>query len=212
MAIELIQRLDQPVVPTSRFEVFPLKHANAAEAKTLIDGFLGQATGMPQGQTQTQVSTSGAGGTTDVSTSSNIGTGANIPSLEPRALVVADPRTNSLIVSASPRDIAEIAALIARIDTPGAAAELKVFTIANGDAKALADMLRALFSVPAPTDHGWWRTSGRGRRRFRPRRAGSHAVLGRPADQQYYRGRQPRRPRRRRVDFAAARSGRLART
>ena len=43
MAIELIQRLDQPIVPTARFEVFPLKHANAAEAKTLIDGFLGQA-------------------------------------------------------------------------------------------------------------------------------------------------------------------------
>ena len=43
MAIELIQRLDQPVVPTSRFEVFPLKHASATEAKTLIDGFLGQA-------------------------------------------------------------------------------------------------------------------------------------------------------------------------
>ena len=81
-------------------------------------------------------------------------TGAQIPTLEPRALVVADPRTNSLIVSASPRDIAEVAALIARIDTPGAAAELKVFTIANGDAQALADTLRALFSVPAPTGGG----------------------------------------------------------
>ena len=33
MAIELIGRLDQPVVPTSRFEVFPLKHASASEAK-----------------------------------------------------------------------------------------------------------------------------------------------------------------------------------
>ena len=57
-----------------------------------------------------------------------------MPTLAPRALVVADPRTNSLIVSAGPRDMAEIAALVSRIDTPGAAAELKVFTIANGDA------------------------------------------------------------------------------
>ena len=40
MAIELVQRLDQPVVPTSRFEVFPLKHATATEAKTLIDELL----------------------------------------------------------------------------------------------------------------------------------------------------------------------------
>lgn len=151
MAIELIQRLDQPIVPTARFEVFPLKHANAGEAKTLIDGFLGQGTSgpattgpaAPAGQT----GTTGGGGT-------GAATGAQIPTLEPRALVVADPRTNSLIVSASPRDIAEVAALIARIDTPGAAAELKVFTIANGDAQALADTLRALFSVPAPTGGG----------------------------------------------------------
>ena len=42
MAIDLIQRLDQPVIPTSRFEVFPLKHATATEAKTLVDEFLGQ--------------------------------------------------------------------------------------------------------------------------------------------------------------------------
>jgi type II secretion system protein D len=147
MALELIERLDQPIVPTARFEVFPLKHANAAEAKTLIDGFLGQASGTPQGQSQTQVSTS-PGGTTNVSTSNTVGSGANIPSLEPRALIVADPRTNSLIVSAGPRDVAEVAALIARIDTPGAAAELKVFTVANGDATALRDMLAALFSVP----------------------------------------------------------------
>jgi type II secretion system protein D len=142
MAIELVQRLDQPVVPTSRFEVFPLKHASATEAKTLIDSFLGQGAGQGEGQPQAQPTTEpgGAPGT---------GTGTNIPTLAPRALVVADPRTNSLIVSASPRDIAEIGALVTRIDTPGAAAELKVFTVANGDATALADMLRSLFSVPA---------------------------------------------------------------
>jgi type II secretion system protein D len=153
--IEMIQRLDQPIVPTARFEVFPLKHASAAEVKTLIDGFLGQTQGT-QGQTQTQISTSGAGGTTNVSTSTNSPspTGAGAPLFDPRALVVADPRTNSLIISASPRDMAEVAALIVRIDTPGAAAELKVFTIVNGDAEALATMLRSLFSVPAPAQGG----------------------------------------------------------
>ena len=33
MAIELVQRLDQPVVPTARFEVFPLKHASARRSQ-----------------------------------------------------------------------------------------------------------------------------------------------------------------------------------
>ena len=154
MAVELIQRLDQPIVPTARFEVFPLKHASAAEAKTLIDGFLGQASGTAAGPAAPTGPTGPAGSGTSAT--------AQIPTLEPRALVVADPRTNSLIVSASPRDIAEIAALIARIDTPGAAAELKVFTIANGDATALAEMLRALFSVPAQAAPGGGGTTPEG--------------------------------------------------
>ncbi len=151
MAVELIQRLDQPIVPTARFEVFPLKHASAPEAKTLIDGFLGQ--GASGSSTTGSTTPSGSSGTSG-STSNAGSSAAQIPTLEPRALVVADPRTNSLIVSASPRDIAEVAALIQRIDTPGAAAELKVFTIANGDAQALADTLRALFSVPAQSGTG----------------------------------------------------------
>jgi type II secretion system protein D len=130
MAVELIQRLDQPVIPTSRFEVFSLQHASATEAKTLIDSFLGQAEDQEQRNDAVEEYVE------------------DLPTLGPRALVVADPRTNALIVSASPRDIAEIAALVARIDTPGATAELKVFTVINGDAEALAQMLRSLFSIP----------------------------------------------------------------
>ncbi|MCC7475234.1 MAG: hypothetical protein IT425_07550 [Pirellulales bacterium] len=141
MAIDLVNRLDQPVVPTSRFEVFPLKHATASEVKELIDSFLGQGADIGEGQTPP---TTGGGAST-----------ANqIPTLTPRALVVADPRTNSLVVSASPRDIAEIAALVARVDTPGATAELKVFTIVNGDATSLMDMLRSLFSTPDESSSG----------------------------------------------------------
>ncbi|HEY3392172.1 MAG TPA: secretin N-terminal domain-containing protein, partial [Lacipirellulaceae bacterium] len=42
MAIRLIQQLDQPATPTSQFQVFRLRNATAAEAKTLIDAFLRQ--------------------------------------------------------------------------------------------------------------------------------------------------------------------------
>lgn len=138
MATDLIERLDQPVIPTSRFEVFPLKHATASEAKTLIENFLGQA----QGQALPQF----PGGASNPANS--------YITLAPRALVVADQRSNSLVVNASPRDIAEVAALIQRIDVPGATAELKVFTIVNGDATALTEMLRSLFSVSSGTPGG----------------------------------------------------------
>ena len=176
MAIELIQRLDQPIVPTARFEVFPLKHANAAEAKTLIDGFLGQAIG-----TSTRTSApAGPGGTVGWPVAPRWRADSDARTSR---LIVSDPRTNSLIVSASPRDIAEIAALIARIDTPGAAAELKVFTVANGDAQAWRYARRAVFGPGARRRRWWrWRKCERGRWRTGPKRAGSDAVLGRPAN------------------------------
>ena len=150
MAIDLIQKLDQPVIPTSQFEVFPLKHATATEAKALVDEFLGQgqattAGGAPPTAAPRTTSTSSTVTPMDV---------ASTAALAPRATVVADQRTNSLIVIASPRDIAQVAAVVARIDTPGAAAELKVFTIVNGDAQALMEMLRQLFSVPGESQQG----------------------------------------------------------
>ncbi|HEX4412953.1 MAG TPA: secretin N-terminal domain-containing protein, partial [Lacipirellulaceae bacterium] len=152
-AIELIQKLDQPIIPTAQFEVFPLKHATASEAKSLIDEFLGQ------GQTS---SSSSSGGTSTRSSGSTASSSTNVTpmdvasnaALEPKATVVADQRTNSLIVIASPRDIAQVLALVQRIDTPGASAELKVFTVVNGDAQALMEMLRSLFSIPGESQGG----------------------------------------------------------
>jgi general secretion pathway protein D len=147
-AIELIQQLDVPFVPMSRFEVFPLKHAAAGEAKTLVEEFLGQA----GASSSTQQSGGGSTGQSSGTSQSN----SREPSaaFPPRAQVVADARTNSLIVIASPRDMAQVAALVQRIDTPGASAELKVFTIVNGDAQALMEMLRSLFSVPGESQNG----------------------------------------------------------
>ncbi|HEY4235147.1 MAG TPA: secretin N-terminal domain-containing protein [Lacipirellulaceae bacterium] len=124
MAKELIQQLDQPVAPATRFEVFPLKHASADDAKKLIDNFLQQnqpAQGPGQGPAAQEA-----------------------PTLAPRAMVVADYRTNSLIVSAGPRDITEIAALVARIDAPSGEAvdQVRVFTLRNAVASELAGVLR----------------------------------------------------------------------
>jgi type II secretion system protein D len=140
MAIQMIEQLDQPVTPTARFEVFPLRHASAAEAKALIDAFLRQdEDGEPAQDEETEEAITEVDG---------------LPPLAPRAVVVADIRTNFLIVVASPRDLAEIAALLQRIDQPGAAAQLKVFTIRNGDATTLMNMLRTLFAVPEDAAEG----------------------------------------------------------
>jgi len=65
------------------------------------------------------------------------------------AKVLASASTNALIVSAPPESMPLLAALIAQLDqTPDAIAELKVFTIANGDATSLAQMIQGLFGDP----------------------------------------------------------------
>ena len=58
--------------------------------------------------------------------------------------VTADFRSNSLIIEASPRDLAEVAAMIARIDTPTSEAvnEIRVFKLNNSLAEQLAPLLQ----------------------------------------------------------------------
>ncbi|MCX7426748.1 MAG: hypothetical protein NTW96_14115 [Planctomycetia bacterium] len=67
--------------------------------------------------------------------------------------VTADYRSNSLIVQAAPRDVAEVAELIGRIDTPTSAAinELRVFTLENSLAADLAPILHDAIAAQAPT-------------------------------------------------------------
>ena len=75
-ALELIKKLDQPVTPESQFRVFALKHAPAGAAYITLQTFL-----------------------------------ANRGYLGTKVRVTADMRSNSLIVQAAPRDIAEVAEL-----------------------------------------------------------------------------------------------------
>jgi type II secretion system protein D len=63
--------------------------------------------------------------------------------LGPRVLVQSDFRTNSLIVHASPRDMAEVAYLLQRIDVAESAtvAEVQIFKLRNALASELASLL-----------------------------------------------------------------------
>lgn len=66
--------------------------------------------------------------------------------------ITPDPKTNTLLVSAPPESMELLAALIHELDSsPTGVAQIKVFTIVNGDAAALVEMLRALLDVPGAT-------------------------------------------------------------
>lgn len=119
-AIDLVKRIDLPVEPTTRFEVFPLKFAVAGDVKQIIDSYLEDQRAEGEGADAT--------------------TGA----LFPKAMIVADFRTNSLFVNAGPRDLAEIAALVRKMDVDRGAAvdEVRIFPLKNTLATELAEVLR----------------------------------------------------------------------
>src|SRR5262249_15890055 len=68
--------------------------------------------------------------------------------------ITADPRANALLVAAPSEAMELISALIKQLDgAPAAESQIKVFTIMNGDASSLVEMLQALFGI---------RTTGQG--------------------------------------------------
>ncbi len=107
---EVIEKLDTPLDPNSQLRVFKLVNSSAVDAEALVKEFFGElpSTGAAPGA-------AGAAGA------------ANNPNgLAPRVKVVSDYRTNSLIVQASPRDQAEVAKLVAEIDTDSSPAESEI--------------------------------------------------------------------------------------
>lgn len=119
-AKETIAKLDRPGKEATQFESFALKHARAADARTIVENlFSAQATDE-------------AGATT----------------LAPKAQVIADSRTNSLIVRASPRDLAEVRELVNQIDQVGSQSmnELRIFKLKSSVAEDLEDVLQDAFT------------------------------------------------------------------
>lgn len=138
---ELAIELDQPIDPRNEFQVFALKHAIASQVVETLN------TLYPEEQQQGQQQPGG-------------GLGA-------RVRVVADVRTNSVIVQASPRDLVEVAALIRKIDRDAspAVSRMKVFPLKNAIADELAEVINeSIQSVlsPAQTTGGQFGGQGGG--------------------------------------------------
>ncbi|NLX94665.1 MAG: hypothetical protein GXY83_00675 [Rhodopirellula sp.] len=119
-AVDLAKRLDQPVAPSTQFRVFRLKSIPAETAAENVDAFFAQ-------QQQQQQQSAGQTG-----------------SLAPRVQVVADFRSNSLIVRGSPRELTEVAAMLERIDQAenDALNQVQVFKLKNALAETLGPVLQ----------------------------------------------------------------------
>ena len=115
--LDLIQKIDQPIPDSDRLRVYRLQHASALDAETTIRQFF----------------TARPGSEEDVR-----------PGLGVRVRVTADYRTNSLIVSASPRDLQEVTRLIEELDVREvpSTSQIRVFPLMNARAEELVEVLR----------------------------------------------------------------------
>jgi type II secretory pathway component GspD/PulD (secretin) len=88
--------------------------------------------------------------------------------LAPRILAIADVRTNNLIVQARPRDLAEVAEIILRIDRDSspATARVKIIRLQNALADEVAEFLntaiQSILNPPAQTGTGQGFAAGGG--------------------------------------------------
>jgi type II secretory pathway component GspD/PulD (secretin) len=123
---DLIEKLDQPTKPETEFQVFPLKHISAVDAQTTVQNFFVDRLGQTQ-----QLGAQATSGTSR-------------PALGTRVNVVADYRSNALIVQASPTDMLEVRRMIAELDieTSAAANELRIFRLKNALATDVAPVLQ----------------------------------------------------------------------
>jgi len=124
-ATEILKQLDQPGKLLTQYELFRLKYAQATEAREVLVDLF------PPAQ------------------------GEGLTTLGPKALVIADSRTNALIVRASPRDMVEIRTLVKDLDHQGSDSvnELRVFKLKNILAEELEDVLQEAFDPDDATDN-----------------------------------------------------------
>jgi len=116
-ALDLIEKLDQPLDASSKLRVFRLDHASATDAELAVRSFFVERPGQAE------------------DLRAGLGT---------RVRILADYRTNSLIVGAAPRDLNEVAVLLKQLDVESVPAqdEIKVFSLRNSLAADLAPVLQ----------------------------------------------------------------------
>jgi len=160
---EFIRGLDnEQAAATSRMRIFPLKSAGAEDLAAFLNNALQAALNPPR----MMATTTGQGG---LGQQQQQQTGTNTATQQARATVIeflaeggqelirsgllndirfnADPRTNSLLVTASEQSMPLIEELIRMLDRPSSAlAEIKVFPLTNADAVNAVSLLEELFN------------------------------------------------------------------
>lgn len=138
---KLIAKLDTPVDPETQVRIFNLKHASSTDLeRVILNVYQTEATRRGAATTQPAPGFPAPG---VAAPGVAAGPTQSTADLLPRVVVVADFRSNALIVQAAPRDMSEIANLIERLDVDDSAAtvQVRVFPLKNTTAVDLQQVL-----------------------------------------------------------------------
>ena len=154
----LITEIERAAQTELQMRIFPLKNATADELtevvnlaiQSVLHGKSGLGAPTAQSAANAQALPSPAGGQMQIATSvmlqflSSEGVKSGILA---NIQVTADPRTNSLLVSAPQQSMGMMASLIRQLDIPApTVADIKVFTLSNADARDMSRLLESLFA------------------------------------------------------------------
>lgn len=137
----LIRQVDVPTEDSAVVEVFPLRYADAAEvAEILQKVYASSASAAQTAPVQRQFGRFGPMPQQQQAATATRSLG------EAEMNVVADARTNSLVVSASPTTLASVAQVVAKLDeTPKNVNQIYIYRIENADLDNLKTILQGLF-------------------------------------------------------------------
>ncbi len=156
MIEDVVKQVDVPVEDVTEVKVFRLKHASADETATMLKnlfpdtttqgnnrtgggGFRGGFFGGGQAGGQTGAGAAGAAGQSQRALKQN------------RVVAVADNRTMSVIVTASPTLMEQITSMISQLDSdPSKQQKVFVIPVENADPAQMQQILQSLF----PTQNG----------------------------------------------------------
>lgn len=168
--LELVKKvvadLDQDFAPPVTTQIFPLEHADATQLTDEVNRLFEQSDGQQQG------SSGGFGGFFGGGRFGRSGSRNAQQTDETRLLglhqnmVVADIRTNSLIVTATESNMREFEKLIKSLDQPSdLTALVRVYKVQNADAQELADTINNILQTQAqPTGFSFFGQSQSGNR------------------------------------------------
>ena len=144
---QLVKEMDRNIEDVTELQVFPLKYADAYEMAEIVTNLFSDKDEIENSRGGYRFGSWGrSSSSSSRSRSSSSGNSSERMLQQKRVLAVADPRTNSVIVSATAELMTQVALMIERLDD-NKAKQQKVFTysLQNADVEGVSAILRNMF-------------------------------------------------------------------